>query len=569
MGDAAPDILADALAAHGSGDLNRAESLYRRVLALEPANAEALHNLGVIGLQSAHPAAAAGLFRKTLVADPGYNDAYCNLGLALRAQGLLEEAAEAYGQAIKADPDMAEAHSNLGVVRQEQGALDAAADSYREAIRIAPNLADAHCNLGILLYEQGAMQEAEECLALALEAAPGSPVVEANLGAVLAGLERHEDAERHLKKALQRLPQNPDILFNIGRAAYAGGQLDRAVKFYRLAIEFAPDFAAAHHSLAHALLARGELAEGWREYDWRWRAKNFTHAPQIPRFPKWDGSPPAGKRMLIWDEQGVGDKLLFAGLIPELLAVGAECVIETDPRLVGLFERSFAGATVVPYERGQKALAEAGDFDFQLPIGDLPRWLRPDLRQFRPLGRYLRVDDCLRGAMDKRYRDLGGEIVVGISWASKPPKGISLEALLPALSLPGITWVNLQYGDHADEIEVLRSDSGIEIYSDPGIDPIKDLDGFAAQVAAMDAVVTIQNTALYVAGGVGVPTFALTAPAPDWRWFGGAGRMGETPAPDPWHENVTLFKRRPGEAPDAAVADIAECLRQMIVPTGQ
>ncbi len=566
MADAAPNILADALAAHGNGDLNKAETLYRRVLALEPANAEALHNLGAVGLQSGHPAAAAGLFRQTLVADPGYNDAYCNLGLALRAQGLLGEAAEAYGQAINADPDMAEAHSNLGVVRQEQGALDAAADSYREAIRIAPDLADAHCNLGILLHEQGALQEAADCLQTALEAAPGNPVVEANLGAVMAGLERHEDAELHLKRALRGQPQNPDILFNIGRAAYAGGRLDRAVKFYRLAIEFAPDFAAAHHSLAHALLARGELAEGWREYDWRWRAKNFTEPPQIPRFPKWDGSPPAGKRMLIWDEQGVGDKLLFAGLIPELLAAGAECVIKTDPRLVGLFQRSFEVASVVPSERGQKAVGEAGDFDFQLPIGDLPRWLRPDLRSFRPLGRYLRVDDGLRDAMDKRYRDMDGEFVVGISWASNPPKGVSLEALLPVLSLPGITWVNLQYGDHASKIETLRAQSGIEIHSDPGIDPIKNLDGFAAQVAAMDAVVTIQNTALYVAGGVGVPTFALTAPAPDWRWFGGAGRLGETPQQDPWHENVTLFKRRPGEAPDAAVADIADHLRRITTP---
>ena len=137
---------------------------------------------------------------------------------------------------------------------------------------------------------------------------------------------------------------------------------------------------------------------------------------------------------------------------------------------------------------------------------------------------------------------------------------------MPVLSLPGISWVNLQYGDHAGELEKLRREGGIEIHSDPGIDPIKDLDGFAAQVAAMDAVVTIQNTALYVAGGLGVPTYALTAPAPDWRWFGGGGRLGENPAQDPWHENVALFKRRPGEAPDAAVADIADHLRQMMAP---
>ena len=569
MADAVPPILTEALAAHGNGDLTEAETLYRRVLALEPGNTEALHNLGVVGLQSGHPAAAADLFRQTLESDPGYTDAYCNLGLALRAQGFLDDAAEAYGHAIDAAPDMAEAHSNLGVVFKEKGELDAAADCYRRAIRIAPDLADAHCNLGILLHEQGALEEAAESLENALEAAPVNPIVEANLGAVMAGLERHEDAERLLKKALQRMPQDPDILFNIGRAAFAGGQLDRAVKFYRLAIKFAPEFAAAHHSLAHALLARGELAEGWREYDWRWRAKNFIHELRHHPFPKWDGSSPAGKRILIWDEQGVGDKLLFAGLIPELLAAGADCVIETDPRLVGLFQRSFAGATVVPFEREQNALTDIGEFDFQLPIGDLPRWLRPEFMNFRPLGRYLSVDANLLNSMKKRYRDLGGETVVGISWASNPPKGVSLEALMPVLSLPGITWVNLQYGDHSREIEKLRREGGIEIYSDPGVDPIKDLDRFAAQVAAMDAVVTIQNTTLYVAGGVGVPTFALTAPAPDWRWFGGAGRLGETPVQAPWHENVTLFKRKPGEAPDTAVADIAGQLRQLAAAARQ
>jgi tetratricopeptide (TPR) repeat protein len=566
MTDAAPAILTDALAAHGRGNLASAEELYRRVLALQPENVEAMHNLGAVGLQSGHPAAAADLFRQTLKADPGYIDAYCNLGLALRAQGFLDEAAEAYGHAIDAAPDMAEAHSNLGVVRREQGALDAAADCYRRAIKIAPDLADAHSNLGVLLHEQGRLEEAAESLLSALAAAPENPMVEANLGAVMAGLERHDDAERHLKHALRGLPNNPDVLFNIGRAAFAGGRLDRAVKFYRQAIKLAPEFATAHHSLAHALLARGELAEGWREYEWRWRAKFFTNEIRKHPFPKWDGSPPAGKRILIWDEQGVGDKLLFAGLIPELLATGADCVIETDPRLVALFQRSFAGAAVVPFEREPKSSADYGKFDFQLPIGDLPRWLRPNLMQFLPLGSYLRVDAGLLDGMRKRYRELGGETVAGISWASNPPKGVSLEALMPVLSLPGITWINLQYGDHGREIENLGRDKGVQIHSDPGVDPVKDLDAFAAQVAAMDAVVTIQNTTLYVAGGVGVPTLALTAPAPDWRWFGGAGRLNESPIQDPWHENVTLFKRKPGETPDAAIADIAARLRRLAPP---
>jgi tetratricopeptide (TPR) repeat protein len=556
--------LAEALSAHGKSDLAKAEALYRRALSLDPGNTEALHNLGVVGLQTGHPKSAAELFRRVIEADPEYADAFCNLGLALRAQGCLNEAAEAYTCAIATAPDMAEAHSNLGVVRKEQGAPDAAAESYRRAIEITPDLADAHCNLGVLLQEQGALEEAVRSFQNALEACPGNPFVEANLGAVMADLGRHDEAERHLKKALQGMPQNPDVLFDVGRAAFAGGQIDRAVKFYRLAIKFSPDFAAAHHSLAHALLARGELTEGWREYDWRWRAKTFIREPRNYPYPGWDGSPPAGKRILIWDEQGVGDKILFAGLVPELMALGADCVIETDARLVPLFQRSFAGAEVVPFEDTPDACIEKGAFDFQLPIGDLPRWLRPNLTSFRPLGNYLKPDGALVGDLKSRYRALGSDAVVGISWVSKPPKGISLAELEPVLSQTGVTWINLQYGDHNTEVESLRRDSGINIDADPAIDPIKDMDGFAAQVAAMDAVVTIQNTTLYVAGGVGVPTLALTSPAPDWRWFGGAGRINETPIPDPWHENVTLYKRKPGQKAVSAITEIAAALSRLL-----
>ena len=564
MADEIGPILSKALAAHGKGDLNGAESLYREVLASDPGNAKALHNLGAVALQTGHPYSAADLFRKTLQSDPKYNDAFCNLGLALRAQGLLDEAAVAYKNAIEAAPDMAEAHSNLGVVLKEQGDSDGAAKCYRQAIRIAPKLADAHCNLGILLHEEGILEAAAKSLETAMRAAPENPVIEAKLGAVMADLERHEEAGRLLKQALRRLPQNPEILFNIGRAAFAGGQLDRAVKFYRLAIRSAPEFAAAHHSLAHALLARGELAEGWREYDWRWRAKNFAHALKDYPYPKWNGSPLSGKRLLIWDEQGVGDKILFAGLVPELLATGAECVLETDPRLVELLQRSLGDATVIPFDRGSNTIPRVGRFDFQLPIGDLPRWLRPDAADFRPLGSYLISDAGLRKILRRRYKQIKGDFIAGISWASNPPKGVSLEALVPVLSQPGITWVNLQYGDYSKEISELRLEYGIEIHTDPDVDPNSNLDGFAAQVAAMDCVITIQNTTLYVAGGLGVPTLALTSPAPDWRWFGGAGRLGEKPVPDPWHESVTLFRRKPGAQPDSAIEAIAGHLQKWI-----
>ena len=227
---------------------------------------------------------------------------------------------------------------------------------------------------------------------------------------------------------------------------------------------------------------------------------------------------------------------MFAGLIPEMVELAETCVVETEPRLQALFQRSFPGARILARTEVADPRTQAPDMDVQTAMGDLPCWLRPSFDDFKPLGAYLepdpgRTDDCRR-----RYDALGPGVKVGISWHSKWDKRIGLEDWESILTAPGASFISLQYGDRGEEIAKAVSRFGVPIHYDSQIDPLKDMDGFAAQVAAMDAVITIDNSTLSVAAGLGRPVFAMIPKMADWRYT-------EYEGANPWHATLHQFRQ--------------------------
>ncbi len=493
---------AAALAAHAASDLTVAEKLYHETLKREPYNAEVLHNLGVIALQQGKAQDAVRWLKKAIRRNSTYVNAYSNLGLALKGAGRLQDAVAAYRQAIAIDPEIAEIHANLGMVLKDLGLPDQSCAAFEAALALAPD----------------------------------HPAILTNLGATLVNAGLAQEAIGHLKAAVVAAPQDVNARYNLAKAHFSLGAVREAARQFECVVAIRPDFAEAHHNLGHALLASGELGAGWREYDWRWKAKTFRDNQRRFNRPKWSGESLTGKSIFVWSEQGLGDKILFAGLLGELTERAGHCVLETEARLVPLLSRSFPDIEVRERTETTAPEMDLSAFDYHVPLGDLPRWFRPSKDTFKPLGRYLRPDPVRSADCRRVYTGLGEGPVVGLSWASKPPKGVALHDLLPVLGLPGLTLVNLQYGDHAEEIRRFEIDTGLIVHTDPAIDPLQDVDGFTAQVAAMDAVVTIQNTTLYTAGAIGVPTFALLPPAPDWRWLGNESTS-------PWHESVRMYPR--------------------------
>ena len=208
-----------------------------------------------------------------------------------------------------------------------------------------------------------------------------------------------------------------------------------------------------------------------------------------------------------------------------------------------MLARSFPDAEITTR---QPDPADAGAA-MTIAIGSLPRLYRPTETSFSGRAtRYLRPDRNTVDRWHERYETLGPGLKVGISWrggktvTERRLRQTQIEDWLPILQLPDLCFVNLQYGDSADEIARLRDAWGITIADWDDVNPTSDLEDFAAQVDALDYVVSIANTTAHFAGALAKPTHLLVPAAPSWRWQ--LERDGS-----PWYRSLTLFRQKVGE----------------------
>lgn len=522
-----------------TGRPDRAASLLERAVAADPRNA-ALHQiLGIAyhGLGRIEDGIVA--FRKASALDPGNHEAPYAMGNMLREAGRLAEAVACYEAALRIEPDFVDARYNLGLAYSGLERWDAALAAYEAVLAQSPDAADVHIGLSKVLAMLRRCEAAERHARAALAITPDAIEAHSNLSRALQGLGRIEEAVAAMNEALALAPDNPDLHLNTGVILEDWGEIDAAEAAFRRAIELNPGFAEAHSNLGGLLLRHGRYEEGWREYDWRFRHPGFTPRP-FPQ-PRWDGAELAGKTVLAWADEGAGDEIQLASLLPELIARAGRCLVECDERLVPAFERSFARAEIHGRRDrpAKKLLADA--IDFQTPFSELPRWLRPDLAAAPKPGKpYLRADEALTAACRARYRGRGDGIVVGIAWSSgnlhRPGRNAPLALWEPILTQPGVQFVSLQYGDHAIELAETREKFGVDIFVDPEVDQLKSLERFAAQVAAVDLVISITNTTVHMAGALGRPVWTMLPHVAHWRYR-------QATEDTMWYPHMRLFRQ--------------------------
>ena len=293
------------------------------------------------------------------------------------------------------------------------------------------------------------------------------------------------------------------------------------------------------------LLLLGDFKNGWREYEYgRLKEDQKRRMPNAP-YEFWRGLSLEGKSILVTAEQGVGDEIMFASCIPDLIRLNPRLVIlECDLRLDSLFSRSFPKVNI-RHRKDHKDVdwfEELGNIDFQIASGSLPSFFRNDLDNFPLRKSFLEPDMLLRKKWRKRYDDLGNRMKIGISWTgglkgSKERRGsLSLEQLLPLLRMDA-DFVNLQYGDHSEKLEKLQKTRGVYIYDWPDANPLTDLDNQAAQIAELDLVISFDNATVQVSGALGKETWVLVSDPPFWLW------MLER-NDSPWYPTVKLFRKR-------------------------
>ena len=417
------------------------------------------------------------------------------------------------------------------------GCLAEAEAGYRQALSLAPGNADGLHLLGMVAFQSRRNEEAAELIGSAIALHPAAASYHANLANVLQACGRLEEAEASCRRALALRPELAEVHLNLGHILKALGHLDAALASYRQALALRSELAEARVAEATALLLKGDFAAGWPGFEARWHTRDYD--TPLRNYPQhlWRGEPLDGP-LLIWGEQGIGDEIMFAGLVPELPAAGLHCVLDCAPRLQPLFARSFPGVQVTAGSDSARAAALLDmDIAAHLPSGSLPGLLRTSAAAFaQTRSPYLLADPEQRQRFRTKYED--GRLLVGIAWFTKNSKSgrsrsIELARLAPIFALPGIQWISLQYGDH-DTLEAEAADALLTI--DREVDQFTDLDTFAAQVAAMDLVLTIDNSTAHLAAALGVPTWLLLPCAPDWRW----GLTSET---TPWYPPMRLFRQ--------------------------
>ena len=535
-----------------------------------------LHRHAVLLRQSAQYAEAERSLLRAIELAHDFAAAHFELGLTYRDTGQLEDAADYLQLAVHFGPELVVAWFELGAVLAKLARVDAAQAAYREvlardarhgtawlnlgnllkagddlggaiecyrsAVACEPALADAHCRLGYALYKAGCYGEARPCFDAALALYPDMVEAQHNLGLLLL-------ETGHAAQALQRFERalaiNPDLVESRACVAHALrdlGRLDEALVQYDAVLARHPEFADAVVNRSYALLMQEAYAAGWAAYERRF-ASGAIEPRGFPYMP-WQGDGLAGKRVLVYAEQGLGDEIMFASCMPDLLQTGAQCVIECNTRLAAIFRRSFPQAHVHGAAKNDdKAWVEKlPPIDFQIAIGTLPYYFRRARADFPTRPGYLAADEQ-RSRFWRKALAAGSSVRVGIAWRGGTPRSrqftrsTALPQWLPMLRLPGVAFHALQYGDVARELAELR-DQGVTV-AQLG-DAVHDLDELAAIISSLDLVVSIDNTVAHLAGALGKTVWTLLPSSPEWRYQRRGAAM-------PWYPSMRLFRCAAGE----------------------
>ncbi|NQW10639.1 MAG: hypothetical protein HQ481_12255 [Alphaproteobacteria bacterium] len=363
------------------------------------------------------------------------------------------------------------------------------------------------------------------------------------LGALAYVTGRIDAARDGARRALALTPNDLAAARNYFQILKNDGVWDIAITYGRRTHALAPNDDDAAFDLGMLYLALGRWAEGWPLYDRRLALRDAR--PRADRFelPFWDGSLALELHLLVWTDQNIGDEMQFGRLLPEVTARVGKVTVECDPRLVPLFARSFPSITIVPRADPPAPVMDAGPYDIQIPQGHLGRLLRSDPAAFdRGPRRWLAAGAERASRLRDRYREWsGGRPVIGIAWKSVnvkfQGKNVPLPLWAPVMRATNALFLSVQYGSVCDDLSAARAATGVDIAHDPEIDPMVDLDGFAAQLEAVDAVISISNSTIHQACGLGRPVMGLLHVRPDWRW----GLTGDT---SPWFPSLRLYRQR-------------------------
>jgi tetratricopeptide (TPR) repeat protein len=547
----------DAVQRYRAGRLAEAETLCRQLLALAPDHGQGLHLLGTVALEMQRPADAIGPLKRAVAARPDQPVVHNLLGAAYLQLERHEDAGKCFQKALALKPDFAEARCALGVALAGLGRQDEAISTFRAALAANPNLPHAHFNLAGIYAQRGAAEDAVRHYRQALRLEPGNAVSHHQLGVILMREERSEEALPHFLEAVRLQPEFIEARHNVGVALAQANRWDEAVTAFEETLRLQPHAVEAHYNVATTMLLLGRMAEGWKEFEWRWQLEGMLPYRRKFREPQWQGEDLTGRTLIVHDEQGFGDTLHFCRYIPLLAARGAKIVFECHPELLKTMRLSFAHEQLeiiprVPSFPGTEGLPEA---DYQVPLLSLPYLFGTRLDTVPAATPYLRADP----AESRRWQDRLAHLPrprIGLIWAGRPThaqdpdRSIRLAQLAPLAGIPGVSFVSLQKGDAAAQIATAPAGLAVHDFTAE----LADFADTAAFLGAIDLVITVDTAMAHLSGALGKNVWMMNRYMPDWRWM---LRREDSP----WYPTMRMFRQSKAREWDSVIARLADALR--------
>jgi tetratricopeptide (TPR) repeat protein len=546
------------------GTLSEAAAAYQRAIELKPQFAAAHYNLGNCQRQQRHRAAAIASFRTAVSTDPKLAPAHANLALLLTDEGKVEEAIGHFHQALRLMPRYPEALFGLGFALREQGNLSDAVAYFRLGLDAQPDNVGMRFKLGVILEQQGNLEDAMNCYCRVLELQPEHAKANHHLGRLLWMSGCPDDALTRIRSFLTLDPNCAEAIGNLGIVHTARQDLEEAAKCFERAIELKPDLAGPHIGRSHVWLLKGNFAEGWPEYEWRWKD------PQMPsrqvQYRQWNGEALKGKTILLDTEQGFGDSLQFIRYAEIIQRLGASVMVRCPKQLVPLIARC-KGVNQVIGER-----EELPRFDFYTPLLSLPGILQTELHTIPANVPYLSADPLLiaewRARLDESILSHGAsqlhhELRIGINWQGRRGIGefrlrdIPLDSFAKLSHLPGVRLIGLQKSEGVGEPAVSAAPPGTIDFGGE-IDRVHGaFMDTAAIIMNLDLVLSSDTAVCHLAGALGVPVWLALPFAADWRWL-------LDRSDSPWYPTMRLFRQKTRGDWDGVFNEIEMALRRKL-----
>jgi tetratricopeptide (TPR) repeat protein len=523
--------------------------VFQKVVDLMPNDAEAHYNLGVILKSKGQLNQAATSYQRAITLKPEYAEAHSNLGNTLKDLGRLDDAITHYRRAIKIQPDSADAHNNLGTTLKDLGTLnknhaqlDEAIASYRQAVALKPDFALAYYNLGNAQKERGQLDDAVSSYRRATQIHPDFTDAHNNLGSALQDLGQFEAALSSYRRVLELKPEFAEAHNNLGVVLKDLGQLDAASASYCKAIELKPDYAEARNNWGNCLLAMAQFSAGWQEQEYRLKRSEFQYLSLATRLPQWRGQQPnPSDRLLVLEEQGMGDKLQFIrylALAAERFAPrftpGVSIVIGRPLR--ELFRRSYPQIEIL-----ETMPVDQHAWQWQCPLLSLPLAFDTTEATIPRQIPYLITDPARVAYWQNRIAALQLPATtrkIGVVWKSgtimkiAQQKSVPIQSIAPLLNQPGCAWFSLQKEPDLDKAPWVASGKLID-----WAEEFSNFDETAALAMNLDLIISVDTSVAHLAGGLGLPTWLFNRSASDWRWM----RDRED---SPWYPTMRIFTQK-------------------------